>query len=179
MKKGVKRSPPGPYQKYFDPLKINIAPITITEMPARRSPNSLSRKDNRDAKKPAKKRAGTVPNPKRAIVRKPWNIFWEELAFMTIAQGSMHGRNPTERPRRYFDQSEGELMSRTAGNVTPDPDTGKSESRRNPEPRSIIINPAMRLTTPRAFFKYGIKPAIPTIRAAEAPRRAYVVTRPI
>ena len=71
----------------------------MTETAAIRSPKNLTLSDNREAESPVKKRAGSVPNPKKAMVRNPAQRFSVVAALMIIAQESMQGRKPTAMPK--------------------------------------------------------------------------------
>ena len=73
--------------------------MAITERAATRSPKNLIFRVRREAEKPAKKRTGTVPKPKKAMVKNPVMGFWVVAALMIIAQESMQGRNPVAAPR--------------------------------------------------------------------------------
>ncbi len=73
--------------------------MAMTERAATRSPKNLIFRVRSEAERPAKKRAGTVPSPKKAIVRNPRMGFWVVAALMIIAQESMHGKNPVDTPR--------------------------------------------------------------------------------
>jgi len=88
--------------KYLDPLKTRMPPITITETAATRSPKNLTLRDNREAESPVKKRVGTVPNPKKAMVRNPMKRFWVVAALMIIAQERMQGKKPVRNPKAIF-----------------------------------------------------------------------------
>ncbi len=73
--------------------------MAMTERAATRSPKNLIFKVRREAERPIKKRTGTVPRPKKAMVKNPMMGFWVVAALMIIAQESMQGKNPVATPR--------------------------------------------------------------------------------
>jgi hypothetical protein len=144
--------------KYLVPLKTRINPMKMTETAAIRSPRKRIRSETRETERPAKNRAGTVPAPKRTIVRKPARG-WEAVAALTImAQESMQGRKPVAMPRRIFEER---LRERNRGvkifpQKDPEPKEGREKSGkgrifRTTIPRRIIRIPAPRVKPPRRF----------------------------
>ena len=73
--------------------------MAMTEKAATRSPRNLIFRVRREAERPVKKRTGTVPRPKEAMVENPIMGFWVVAALIIIAQESMQGKNPVDTPR--------------------------------------------------------------------------------
>jgi hypothetical protein len=76
-----------------------MKPIAITETAATRSPRNLVFMDIKEAESPVRNRAGTVPSPKKTIVKNPGSGCWVVAAFTIMAQESMQGKNPVANPR--------------------------------------------------------------------------------
>jgi hypothetical protein len=89
--------------KYFVPLKMRIIPMRITETAAMRSPKKRALRERREAERPVKKRAGTVPRPKEVVTKKPVKGLPVEAALTIMAQESRQGRNPVASPRASFE----------------------------------------------------------------------------
>ncbi len=85
--------------KYLDPLMINMRPMAMIEAAATRSPRNLVLMESREAESPVRNRAGTVPSPKKTMVKKPGSGCWVVAAFTTMAQESMQGKKPVANPR--------------------------------------------------------------------------------
>jgi hypothetical protein len=132
--------------------------MKMTEAAAILSPRKRARRESRDAGRPVKNKAGIVPAPKRAIVRKPVRG-WEAVAALTImAQESMQGRKPADMPRRTF--AERLWERKRDGKIRPQKDPepkegrerrGKGRTFRRTIPRKIITIPAPRVKPPRRF----------------------------
>jgi hypothetical protein len=147
--------------KYLDPLRTRKQPITITETAATRSPKNLTFRDNREAESPVKKRAGTVPNPKKAMVRNPAQRFSVVAALMIIAQESIHGKKPVRNPRAIFDTRRWDRKSEGSQRAKKDPgvieiDTGEKGRGRifkSTRPSRIIKSPPKTVRLERSSAK--------------------------
>jgi hypothetical protein len=117
--------------KYLDPLKIRMKPMAMTDTAATRSPNNRVFMDRREAESPVKNRAGTVPSPKKIMVKKPGSGCWVVAAFTTMAQESMQGRKPVARPRKTLDAKV--RSPRRREKVFPGHEAGLKEGRENNE----------------------------------------------
>jgi hypothetical protein len=144
--------------KYLDPLKTRMRPITMTETAATRSPKNLTLRDNREAERPVKKRVGTVPNPKKAMVRNPVKRFWVVAALMIIAQESMQGKKPVRNPRAIFDSRCWDRKRGGSQRAKKDPgvteravwEKGRGRIFKSTRPSRIIKIPPMKVRLPRS-----------------------------
>jgi hypothetical protein len=150
--RGVK----GPQTKYFVPLKMRITPMKIMEAAAIRSPKNRAFRERRDAERPVKNSAGTVPSPKEVVIRNPVKGFAVEAALTIRAQDNRQGRNPVARPRANFEDRPRER--KRGGKMRPQKEqgaregidkTGKGRIFRRIKPRRIIRAPAPRVKPPR------------------------------
>ena len=80
-------------------MKTRMQPIAMTAAAAARSPKNLIRREKREAERPVKNKAGTVPKPKVRVVRNPWRGVGAVAAFRIMAQESIQGRKPTAKPK--------------------------------------------------------------------------------
>ena len=159
--------------------------MIITMPPATRSPRTRSLRERRDAERPVKKRTGTVPTPKRNMVRNPDDGLPVAAALTTMAKENMQGRKPEKSPRAAFATSPFEEMRRAK--IQPEmglgPDAEKERSLFGPapsikRPNASIIRPPVRLTPLWSPAKKGRKGGIRIMPAARAPSRPYVTRRP-
>jgi len=70
---------------------------------AARSPISLTSKEIMEAESPVKKRIGTVPNPKEAMIRKPHRESSVVAAMMIMDQESIQGKKPVAMPKTILE----------------------------------------------------------------------------
>jgi len=163
--------------KYLDPLMINMRPMAMIEAAATRSPRNLVLMESKEADSPVRNRAGTVPSPKKTMVKNPGSGCWVVAAFTTMAQESMQGKKPVANPRanleiRRWDWKRG-------GKIFRQKDSGPGEGRENREtgmtfnrtsPRRTIRIPPPRVIPLRNPEKKRLKSASWATLAASVPR---------
>ena len=147
--------------EYLDPLRTRRQPIPMREMAATLSPKNLTFRDNREAENPVKKRAGTVPNPKKAMVRNPAKRFAVVAALMTIAQESIQGKKPVRNPKAIFDTKRWDRKRGGSERAKKDPgvaeidagERGRGRIFKSTRPSRIIKIPPMRVRPLRSPAK--------------------------
>jgi len=131
--------------------------MAMTEKAATRSPKNLIFRVRREAEKPVKKRTGTVPRPKKAMLKNPMMGFWVVAALMIIAQESMQGKNPVATPRANLEARDWDLNrvgNRRLKNDPPPMDgTRKGTTFKRTSPKRTIKIPPPRVTTLRRSEK--------------------------
>ena len=162
--------------KYFDPLKIRMNPMTMTDTAATRSPRNLALMESKEAESPVRNRAGTVPSPKKTMVKNPGSGCWVVAAFTTMAQESMQGKKPVASPRANLEVRRGDW--KRGGKIFCQKDFGP-EGRENREtgmtfkrtsPKRTIRIPPPRVIPLRNPEKNRLKSASWAMLAASVPR---------
>jgi hypothetical protein len=68
-----------------------------------RSPKILIFRDMKEVDNPVAKSRGTVPSPKKIIVKNPSPICWYVAAFRIMDHDNPQGRKPVARPRTILE----------------------------------------------------------------------------
>ncbi len=152
--------------------------MRMTETAAIRSPKKRALRERKEADKPVKKRAGTVPSPKAVVTKNPLTGFPVAEALTIMAQERRQGRKPVAKPRPSFDETLWER--KRGGKIRPQKEfgpkdgsdkSGKGRIFKRTNPRRTINAPAARVKPPRRLPRTWLKAATWAKTAASAPSR--------